>query len=99
MVNYICSQSIQHIDSGGDCWMDFSENQIQMCKNLSLGSEFYQKEFIGDPIFIEQFENGFKALWCFLDYYAYARQGAPAAYPKIAKAVITPLKKSQERFF
>ena len=66
--------------------MDFDERQINIAKLLNQVSPIYQKYFLSDKdkIFTEQFTDGYRALECFLGHYAYERQGAAAAYPKIA---------------
>lgn len=52
-------------------------------------SQIYQNYFLRKDIFREQFNNGYKALDCFLSNYAYERQGAAAAYPQIAHECIS----------
>lgn len=64
--------------------MHFNESQIKIAKFLKKVSHIYQNYFLCKKIFREQFEDGYKALVCFLKNYAYERQGASAAYPKIA---------------
>lgn len=64
--------------------MHFNESQINIAKFLKKVSPIYQNYFLCEKIFREQFENGYKALVCFLKNYAYERQGAAAAYSKIA---------------
>ena len=64
--------------------MHFNESQINIAKFLKKVSPIYQNSFLCKKIFREQFENGYKALVCFLKNYAYERQGAAAAYSKIA---------------
>lgn len=64
--------------------MEFTEEQKEMAIRLSWGAGLFQSYFYGDTSFTEQFKDNFQALVCFFDYYAYSRQGAPSAYPKIA---------------
>ena len=64
--------------------MHFNESQINIAKFLKKVSPIYQNYFLWKKLFREQFENGYKALICFLKNYAYERQGAAAAYSKIA---------------
>jgi len=76
--------------------MNFSEKQKNVAKLLTKISTVYQNYFLSDNIFRTQFENGYKALICFLDNYAYERQGAPKAYPKIAiKCISNKYKKGE----
>ena len=63
---------------------DFDESQINIAKLLEKISPIYQKYYLKREIFRDQFDDGYKALICFLENYAYERQGAAAAYPKIA---------------
>ena len=63
--------------------MQFNELQINIAKFLKKVSPIYQNYFLYKKIFREQFENGYKALVCFLKNYAYERQGAAAAYSNI----------------
>ncbi len=69
--------------------MQFNELQINIAKFLKKVSPIYQNYFLYKKIFREQFENGYKALVCFLKNYAYERQGAAAAYSKIALKVVS----------
>lgn len=64
--------------------MHFDESQINIAKFLKKVAPIHQNYFLCKKIFREQFENGYKALICFLKNYAYERQGAAAAYSKIA---------------
>jgi len=64
--------------------MYFNESQINNAKLLEKVSPIYQNYFLSREIFREQFENGYKALVCFLRSYAYERQGAAKAYSKIS---------------
>jgi len=69
--------------------MEFTSGQIKMAKRLSYGANLFQRYFFRDPLFREQFEANYKALVCFVENYAYQRQGAPASsYSKIAKKAI-----------
>ncbi len=64
--------------------MSFTESQKNIARLLQKVSPVYQNYFLCRKIFREQFENGYEALICFLENYAYERQGAAAAYSKIA---------------
>lgn len=68
--------------------MQFTEQQIKIAKRLTLGAAVYQNYHLRDSIFEEQFKDGYKALVCFVQHYAYERQGAARAYPIIAKMTI-----------
>ena len=68
--------------------MGFNPKQIKIARRLSYGAELFQSYFFRDPFFHEQFDDGYKALICFVENYAYQRQGAAPAYPKIAKKAI-----------
>lgn len=70
--------------------MDFTQTQKEAAKFLEKIAPIYQKYFLrdGNGIFREQFEDGYKALFCFLNY-AYARNVAPPAYSKIAHKCIS----------
>ncbi len=64
--------------------MHFNESQINIAKLLEKVSPIYQNYYLRNDILREQFEDGYKALVCFLKNYAYERQGSAAAYSKIA---------------
>lgn len=64
--------------------MNFIESQTNIARFMKKVSAVYQNCFLCRKIFREQFENGYKALVCFLENYAYERQGAAVAYSKIA---------------
>ena len=64
--------------------MEFTSEQRDMAKRLSYGAKLFQSCYLKDSSFREQFTNNYQALACFLEYYAYARQGAAPAYPIIA---------------
>ena len=68
--------------------MEFAQKQIKMAKRLSYGATLFQSYFFRDHLFHEQFDDGYKALVCFVNHYAYQRQGAPASYSKITKKTI-----------
>lgn len=73
----------------GENKMNFNELQINIAKILNTASSIYQNCFLYEDRFRDQFENGYKALDCFLSNYAYARQGAPASYVEIARKCIS----------
>lgn len=64
--------------------MEFTSEQKKMAKRLSYGASLFQSYYYKDSSFHEQFRNNYQALACFLENYAYERQGAAPAYPKIA---------------
>ena len=64
--------------------MEFTSEQLEMAKRLSYGAKLFQSCYLKDSSFREQFRNNYQALACFLEFYAYARQGAAPAYPIIA---------------
>ena len=64
--------------------MEFASVQKEMAKRLSYGASLFQSYYHKNPSFHEQFSNNYQALACFLENYAYERQGAAPAYPKIA---------------
>lgn len=69
--------------------MEFTSEQIKMAKRLSYGANLFQRYFFRDPLFRKQFDDGYKALVCFVEHYAYQRQGAPVkAYANIGKMTI-----------
>lgn len=68
--------------------IEFDGEQIKIARRLCCGAELYQKRILTNPIFSHQFEDNYQALICFVRNYAYERQGAAAAYPKIAEAAI-----------
>lgn len=68
--------------------MQFTEEQIKIAKRLTLGAAVYQNYHLRDSMFEDQFKDGYKALVCFVQHYAYERQGAARAYPIIAKMTI-----------
>ena len=69
--------------------MEFTLEQIKIAKRLSYGANLFQSHFFRDSLFREQFEDSYKALICFVENYAYQRQGAPIkAYAEIAKMAI-----------
>lgn len=69
--------------------LEFTPRQIKIAKRLSYGANLFQRYFFRDSLFSEQFEDAYKALVCFVENYAYQRQGAPASsYSKIAKKAI-----------
>ena len=62
--------------------------QIKIAKRLSYGANLFQIYF-RDPLFSEQFEDSYEALICFVENYAYQRQGAPTkAYAEIGKMTV-----------
>lgn len=61
-----------------------TSSQEYVAKLFDKVSSIYQNGFVYEEKFREQFKNGYLALKVFLDTYAYARQGAAAAYPQIA---------------
>ena len=69
--------------------MDFTQSQKDSAKFLAKIAPIYQKHFLRDEIYKEQFGDGYKALVCFLKNYAYERQGAAAAYSEIARRCIS----------
>lgn len=71
--------------------MHFKSEQNEIAKRLTLGATVYQNYFLRDIIFRDQFKDNYKALVCFIQNYAYERQGAAAAYPIIAEMVIEKL--------
>lgn len=69
--------------------MEFTSKQIKIAKRLSYGANLFRRYFFRDALFSKQFDDGYKALLCFVKHYAYERQGAPtASYTKIAKRAI-----------
>lgn len=68
--------------------MEFTEEQKEMAIRLSRGANLFQSYFYKDTSFKEQFEDNYHALICFFKYYAYSRQGAASAYPKIAEKAL-----------
>ena len=64
--------------------MEVTSEQRDMAKRLSYGAVLFQSYYHKDSLFREQFRNNYQALVCFLVNYAYERQGAAPAYPKIA---------------
>ncbi|MGA3192482.1 MAG: hypothetical protein ABSD73_08225 [Candidatus Bathyarchaeia archaeon] len=68
--------------------MDFESSQIQVAKRLAAFASVYQNAYISDVYFKRQFENNYIALECFLENYAYERQGSAQAYPVIARQTI-----------
>jgi hypothetical protein len=68
--------------------MNFTQRQIQVAKNLSLFASVYQNSFINREQFKKQFSDNYTSLECFLENYAYERQGSAQAYPVIAKQTI-----------
>lgn len=68
--------------------MQFEPKQLEVAKRLSICASIYQNAFLNDPCFKNQFSNNYVALACFLENYAYERQGAAPAYPVIAKLAI-----------
>jgi hypothetical protein len=68
--------------------LDFESRQIQVAKRLAAFASVYQNAYINDAYFTNQFENNYIALECFLENYAYERQGRAQAYPEIAKQTI-----------
>jgi len=69
--------------------MEFTSEQIKIAKRLSYGGNLFRSYFFRNSSFIEQFENNYQALVCFVENYAYQRQGAPtSSYSKIAKKSI-----------
>ena len=61
-----------------------SDNQQRAVQFLATVSSMYTNNFLSDSMFKEQFLSDEQALICFLKAYAYERQGAAPAYPKIA---------------
>jgi hypothetical protein len=68
--------------------LDFESSQIQVAKRLAAFASVYQNAYISDVYFKRQFENNYIALECFLENYAYERQGSAQAYPVIARQTI-----------
>ena len=68
--------------------MIFSKFQLNAVKALSKIAHVYTEGLLYDNKYKQQFQNGYQALKVFLDTYAYARQGAAAAYPQIAHECI-----------
>lgn len=68
--------------------MQFEPKQLEVAKRLTICASIYQNAFLNDPCFKNQFSNNYVALACFLENYAYERQGAAPAYPVIAKLTI-----------
>jgi len=68
--------------------MEFTANQIKIAKRLSYGAKLFKGYFFRSSLFHEQFKYGYKALVCFVENYAYERQGAASAYSEIAKKAI-----------
>jgi len=64
--------------------MGFNPEQVKIARRLSYGAELFQSYFFRNPFFHEQFDDGYKALICFVENYAYQRQGAAPAYSEIA---------------
>jgi len=77
--------------------MRFEAEQIEIAKRLTLGAAIYQNHFLKDPIFREQFKDGYKSLACFIKNYVYERQGAAPAYPIIAGMSIEKVFQGQMR--
>lgn len=71
--------------------MHFRPEQIEIAKRLTLGATVYQGYFLRDALFRDQFKDNYKSLVCFIQNYAYERQGAAAAYPIVAEMVIEKL--------
>jgi hypothetical protein len=59
--------------------MQFTTDQIRIAKRLTLGASVYQNYYLRDNMFKDQFKDNYKALVCFLENYAYERQGAARA--------------------
>jgi thermostable 8-oxoguanine DNA glycosylase len=68
--------------------MLFETKQIEIAKRLTLGAMIYRNLVLKDVIRYDQFKDGYKALVCFIQNYAYERQGAARAYPFIAKEAL-----------
>lgn len=69
--------------------MEFTAKQLKMATRLSYGANLFQGFFFRDPLFRKQFDDSFKALFCFIEHYAYQRQGAPTkTYAEIGKMAI-----------
>lgn len=69
--------------------MQFTQRQIEIARRLRLGASFFQNVHMNDSLMREQFEDSYKALQCFIENYAYQRQGAPIkAYAHIGKMTI-----------
>ena len=64
--------------------MDFTPEQKDIVRRLSYGADLFQCYFYRDSCFNKQFEDNYQAVICFVQNYAYERQGAAPAYPKIA---------------
>jgi len=67
----------------------YLSKQTRAAKLLEEVSCIYKNCFLCDEIFKEQFKDSYQALDCFLSNYAYERQGAAAAYPRIAHECIS----------
>lgn len=66
----------------------FTEEQIKIARRLTLGAAVYQNHHLQESVFKDQFKDEYKALICFVEHYAYERQGAARAYPIIARMAI-----------
>ena len=64
--------------------MEFTSEQKGIVQRLSYGAGLFRSYYYRTPSFSRQFEDSYQALVCFFENYAYARQGAAPAYPKIA---------------
>lgn len=69
-------------------YMPFTEEQIEIAKKLCLGATIYCNYHLRNAVHRNQFKDSHQALVCFVQNYAYERQGAAAAYPVIAEKSI-----------
>ena len=69
-------------------YMPFTEEQIEIAKKLCLGATIYCNYHLRNAIHRNQFKDSHQALVCFVQNYAYERQGSAAAYPVIAEKSI-----------
>ena len=69
-------------------YMPFTEEQIEIAKKLCLGATIYCNYHLRNAIHRNQFKDSHQALVCFVQNYAYERQGAAATYPVIAEKSI-----------
>ncbi len=64
--------------------MEFTPEQKRIVQRLSYGAGLFRSYYHRDSSFSQQFGDNYQALICFLENYAYERQGAAPAYPRIA---------------
>jgi hypothetical protein len=68
--------------------MRFDSAQIAVATRLANFASIYRNAYINGENFKRQFNDNYTALQCFLENYAYERQGSAKAYPLIAKQTI-----------